>query len=115
MPRFPTIVFVVALSACSQGDRSDALERGQRHAAQTESFAQGPRYESTHRIADGEEVSVLLVPDRYSEFADERCIIYKNEKIGAVTMHCPSDVGRDLDVVDDTGSDCVGSSRYGDC
>lgn len=109
------IVAIIGLIALARSrdleQRAESDARySQRRADQDRSFKEGPRYETTKQLADGEEISVLLVPDWRSAYADERCIIYKNKNIGAVAMHCPGEVGRDLEVFDIGGDNCVSPS-----
>lgn len=83
-------------------------------AAQARSVELGPRFERTQTVGEGEEVSILLLPDQDSDLLDQRCLIYKNAKIGAVAVHCPSDFDAPHYDGGDDQPDCPGG-RYGAC
>lgn len=57
----------------------------------------GAFIESTKKLSENEELSVVVLPSSYGEFLDTRCVIYRHREFKQATFSCPDSMRYHLD------------------
>lgn len=111
----PALLCLALLASCDRAPAPSKVNTSMPDIEQAQSVKRGPRFERTAAVGDGEEVSILLLPDPNMDLLDQRCLVYKNAKIGAVAVHCPNDFAAPEYEDEQLNDGCRLPGRYGDC
>lgn len=86
-------LLIAAIVYMADSRKQKAAERHDKHEKRelelAERFTQGPFVGSEKEIAPGERIRVVVIPSKYGDFLDTRCVLYTNPAAGTSSITCP--------------------------